>query len=70
MDELFKTYTAFCKDENGNLIKIENIHAPNKEESMIYVKKFNKNFRVITLLTDEEIQWVKDVLDGKEKADD
>lgn len=62
MDELFKTYTAFCKDENGNLIKIENIHSPDREEGMLYVKEFNRNFRIVSMLTDEDLKQLKEVL--------
>ena len=61
-----QTFTAFCHDENENMVTLKNIQAEDKGRAFMAVWKLNPNLRVLYMLTDEEIQYIKDVLNGKE----
>lgn len=57
-------FTAFCHDENENMVKVENIKAEDKGHAFMEVWKMNPSLRVLYMLTDDEINYIRDVLNG------
>lgn len=53
------TFTAFCKDADGNLIKISGPFK-SKEALHVILKNDYRDLKVITVLSQEDIDFIKD----------
>jgi hypothetical protein len=53
------TFTAYCKDADGNLIKI-NGPFKSKEALHVILKNDYRDLKVITVLSQEDIDFIKD----------
>ena len=60
-----KTFTAFCKDVDGNMIKIER-GTGSKEHFREELQRSFPHFEIITVLTDEDIAFIKEMLNCNE----
>lgn len=63
--DLKTKYIAICKDGYNNTVKLENLMSENKEQVKEQIRKFNPKLRVITILTYDEVEEIKNVLNGK-----
>lgn len=60
-ESLEKGLTAFCKDGNDNLIKIVNFHG-SKEEFHSVLERDYPHLHIITVLSQEDIDFIRDAL--------
>ncbi len=60
-ESLEKGLTAFCKDGNGNLIKIVNFHG-SKEEFRSVLDREYPHLQIVTVLSQDDIDFIRDAL--------
>ena len=60
-ESLEKGPTAFCKDGNGNLIKIVNFHGSKDAFREVLERDF-AHLKVITVLSQKDIDFIRDTL--------
>ena len=64
-----KNYKAYCLRQNGEAVLVDGFrHWEDKPKpTMVYVREYNENLKVIAFLTEEEEKTLRNMMDKERK---